>query len=359
MPDEPHQQEKTESASPWRRKQFRERGEVAKSREVASAALFLGMAGLLATSVTGMARTMAQVMREGLSLSGSASELGGGGLAAFSRLLSLAAPVLFAVLGLTVAIALAANLLQTGFLFSAKAFRFDLSRLNPLKKLRQMFFSKNTVVELLKVLFKVGALGLVGWWVLSAFLPQLVSLAHFEVGYAGSLLGQVLLVLISAIGAGTAVIAALDYAWQRRQMEQKMKMTKEEVKRERKEHDGDPMYKGARRARHREMSMNRVLKDVSTADVVIANPTHFAVALRYRPEEGTAPRVVARGRDWNALRIRREAVRHGVPVVEQRPLARALYRQVKVGREIPEKLYQAVAEVLAYIHKLRQRRAVT
>ena len=359
MADEAHQQERTESASPWRRKQFRERGEVAKSREVGSAALFLAMAGLLAVGAGDMARAMARVMREGLAVSGEAEMFGGGGLAAFGQVFSLATPVLFTVIALTVAIALAANLLQTGFLFSLKSLKPKLSRLNPAKKLRQMFFSKNAAVELGKTLLKVGALGLIGWWVIAAFLPGLVSLSHLDVGYAGTLLGRVLATLVAAVGAGTAAIAALDYAWQRKRLEGRMKMTKEDVKRELKEHQGDPLIKGTRRQRHRQLSLNQILKDVPRADVVIANPTHFAVALRYRPGEGGAPLVVAKGRDWNALRIRREAVRHDIPVVERKPLARALFRQVRVGQEIPEKLFQAVAEVLAYIHQLRHRRVST
>lgn len=354
MSADTQQQERTEPASPHRRKEFRDRGEVARSREVAPALTFLVAAGLLAFGAPAATRVLSDVVRDGIALAGEAPEVGGGGLAALGRLLRMAAPLALVVVGVMAVVAIGGNLLQTGMLFTAHPLKPSFAKLAPFGKLKRMFFSKDTVIELLKTLLKVGALGLISWTVLSGFLPQLAALPFGDMTFTGSALGRSVQLLLAGVGAGAVVIAALDYAWQRRQMEQRMRMTKDEVRRERMQHEGNPLFKGLRQRKHREISLNRMLRDVAQADVVVTNPTHFAVALRYRPEEGTAPRVVAKGKDALALRIRAEARRHGVPVMEQKALARALYAGVKVGREVPEKLYQAVAEVLAWIYRLNQ-----
>jgi flagellar biosynthetic protein FlhB len=357
MSEETQQQERTEPASPHRRKEFRDRGEVAKSREVVPALTFLVAAGLLSFGAPAATRLLADMLRDGLTLVGEAPALGGGGLAALPRQLAEVAPVLIVVMGVLAMVAVGGNILQTGLLWTAKPLTPKLSKLSPLPKLKKMFFSKDTVVELLKTLVKVGALGFIAWTLLASFLPQLAALPLADLTYTGDALGRSLQLLLAAVGAGAVVIAAADYAWQHRQLEKRMRMTKEEVRRERLQHEGNPLFKGLRQRKHREISMNRMLRDVAKADVVVTNPTHYAVALRYRAEEGTAPRLVAKGKDAVALRIRAEARRHGVPVMEQKALARALHAGVKVGQEVPEKLYQAVAEVLAFVYRVNQRLA--
>lgn len=352
MSEEKSKDERTEPASAERRKQFRDRGEIAKSKEVASAVLFLVGAAAMAFGAPAASKQLAEMFREGILMSGEAPNLGGAGLTALGRLLSMAAPVLFVVLALTSAVAMASHLMQTGLLWTGEPLKPNFGRMAPLGKLKRMFFSKDTVIELLKTLAKVGALGFIGWHVIASFLPAMATLPLADLTRAGGLMGESLQLLLAAVGAGAVVIAALDYAWQRRQMEERMKMTKDEVRRERMQQEGNPLYKGVRQRKHRELSMNRMLRDVPEADVVVTNPTHFAVALRYRPEEGGAPRVIAKGKDKVALRIRAEARRHGIPVVEQKTLARALHKHVKIGHEVPAKLYQAVAEVLAYIFRL-------
>ena len=354
MADEPQQQERTEPASPWRRKQFRERGEVARSREVGAAALFLAAGGMVVLGAPNAARLFGAMFHDGLSLAGEANDVGAGGLPALGTALSAVAPVLLTVLGVVAIVTLASSLLQTGLLWTAKPLKPNFGKLFSLKKLKNMFFSTQMVVELLKTLLKVGTLGFIGWKVLASQLPALTTLPARDVGHAAILLATLLQWLFLAVGAGAVLIAALDYAWQRRQMEQKMKMTREEAKRERMQQEGNPLFRGLRRQKHRDLSMNHVLRDVPKADVVLANPTHFSVALRYRADEGIAPRVVAKGRDRVALAIRREARRHGIPVMENPPLARALFQLVKVGHPVPEKLYQAVAEVMVYVYRIAQ-----
>lgn len=351
-------QEKTEPASQKRRQQAREKGEVAKSREIAGAATFLVMAGALAFGARHAVVCVAQMMRDGFLSIGDVENVGGKGLALLGQSISAVLPLLLAVFGLLAFVAIASNIGQFGLLWSMEPLKPKFNKLNPFPKLKKIFFSKNTVVELLKTLLKVGVLGFIGWQVVAGFLPTIVHLPMRDVGQAGSALGDILLALYAAVGAGTVAIAALDFAWQKRQHEEQLKMTKEEVKRERMEQDGNPVFKGARRQKHREMSLNRALSEVPKADVIVTNPTHFAVAIRYRAEEGRAPVVIAKGQDNIALAMRREARRRGIPVVEQKPLARALYRHVKVGRPVPQRLYQAVAEVLAYIYKINERRTV-
>jgi len=356
MSDETQQQERTEPASPQRRKEFRDRGEVARSREVVPALTFLATAGLLAFGAPAATRVLADVVRDGLALVGEAPALGAGGLAALPRLVARAAPLLLAVAGVMALVAVGGNVLQTGLLWTTRPLAPKLAKLSPLPKLKRMFFSKDTAIELLKTLLKVGVLGFVAWTVLASFLPQLAALPLADLTYAGDALGRSLQLVFAGVGAGALVIAAADFALQYRALEKRMRMTRDEVRRERMQHEGNPLFKGLRQRKHREISMNRMLRDVATADVVVTNPTHFAVALRYRPDEGGAPRVVAKGKDAVALRIRAEARRHGVPVMEQKALARALHAGVEVGREVPEKLYQAVAEVLAFVYRVNHQR---
>ncbi len=358
MSDKSSGQEKTEPASPKKRRQAREKGEVARSREVAGAATFLIMAGALAFGARHAVVASAQMMREGFQAIGDLDNVGGKGLAMLGRAIGDMVPVLGVVLGLLAVVAIVSNVGQFGLLWTMKPLSPKFEKLNPFPKLKKMFFSKNTAVELLKTLLKVGVLGFIGWQIIAGFLPTIVHLPMRDVGQAGIALGDILFALLAAVGAGATVIAILDFAWQKRQHEEKLKMTREEVKRERMEQDGNPIFKGARRQKHREMSLNRALAEVPRADVLVTNPTHFAVAIRYRPEESRAPLVIAKGQDIVALAMRREARLHGVPVVEQKPLARALHKHVKVGRPVPHRLYQAVAEVLAYIYRINERRSV-
>jgi flagellar biosynthetic protein FlhB len=263
-------------------------------------------------------------------------------------LLAALAPLLGALL----VAAFGGNVLQVGLHASAEALAFKTEKLNPITGM-QKFFRKTMVFELLKNVLKIALIGLLAWWTISGLMRTLAGTALLPlpevvtVGRAG------FLTLMARLLAFVLVLAVIDWSWQKYQHEENLKMSKYEVRQEHKELEGDPQIKARIRGLQFEMARKRMLADVPKADVVITNPTHFAVALRYVP--GTAaPIVVAKGQDHLAEIIRKIARKARVPVIENKPVARALYRQVEVGKMIPENLFQAVAEVLAYVYRLKR-----
>jgi flagellar biosynthetic protein FlhB len=243
-----------------------------------------------------------------------------------------------------------ANVLQIGFKPSPKALKADFKKLNPMNGFKQMF-SPNTAVEGVKSILKISAVGLI---VFIALFPQLDEMAAL-IGMPAQALFPYLCELILHIAQRAALaylaIAAADFFWQRYRFEKQLRMDKEEVKQEHKQQELPNEVKGAQRRRAMELARARMMDAVPTADVVVTNPTHFSVALKYDADK-PAPVVVAKGTDHLALRIRREAADHGVMVVPDPPLARALYASVDVGRMIPEEMFAAVAQLLAYVYKV-------
>lgn len=209
------------------------------------------------------------------------------------------------------------------------------------------------LVELLKALIKLAIVGAVAWVTVRSEWDEFFPLVGSEPWSVGLHMGRAILKLGGRTGVVLLALAALDYLYQRWEYERGLRMTKEEVKEEFKQQEGDPKVKGRIRQRQREMARRRMIAAVAEADVIITNPQHVAVALHYEQGSMNAPVVVAKGADYLALRIRQEARRHGVPLVENRPLAQALYRGVDVGDQIPVNLYKAVAEVLAYVYRQR------
>lgn len=269
----------------------------------------------------------------------------GGGIAAGAGL--LLPPVCAGLVGATLV-----GLLQTGGLVTAKPLEPQLDRLNPLRTLQRLF-SLRSLVELVKVVLKLGAVTVVVWGVLRSTLVHLPPIAPSPeglIGWIGSSLYDVGLrgaLVLTMIGA-------FDYLYQWFDYERSLRMTKQELKEDLRETEGDPLVRARQRRRQRELARARMLRDVARATVVVTNPVHLAVALRYAPREAPAPVVVAKGARRMAERIREIADRHRVPVVENAPLAQALYRSVPVGRMIPPALYYAVAEVLALLYRTRR-----
>ena len=255
---------------------------------------------------------------------------------------------------LFVLVGIGSNVIQIGFLLSAEALAVKFEKINPISGMKRMF-SIERIYELLRALLRVGVVSWVLWWVLAPAMPEVFTLMGADILETARLGGGLLRHAIWIILAVFAVFAAVDFVWQRYQHAKRLRMTKQEVRDETKQREGDPKVKSRIRQIQREVAQQRMFEAVADADVVVVNPTHYAVALQYRPEEHASPKVLAMGRNHVALRIRRRAEELGITVVENPPIAQLLYKTAKIGRQIPEELYQAVAEVLAYVYKLNPR----
>lgn len=352
-------QERTEAPSDKRRREFRERGEVAKSQELSSALMLLAGAGATAMVVHNGTPMLVELIGGTLGQLDNAHlwaqaprELTHASLSAWAR--PLAAPF-----GLMLVAAIASNVGQIGFLWSPKALGFKGSRLNPVSGFKRLFASKDALANLTKTLAKVIFIGGIASWMMwthASVFPTLVS--HSPIGIASNMMRLAMRPII-ACGFVMLVIGLAHFAWQRHSMEERMKTTREEAKREMKESEGDPHVKGRRKQLHRErLSANNLIETVPQASVIINNPTHYSVAIRYSPETGV-PVVVAKGMDHRALRIRELAREHDVPMITSPPLARALHSQVDVGAPIPEQFFRAVAEILAWVMTRQSRRTTS
>ena len=344
--------EKTEAASPRRLEKALEDGDVPRSRELATCTMLLA-AGcglwfvadraivqirmLLASS---LAFERQQAFDFNLLVSRNAGKIG---------------DVLFAfapLAAILVIVALASPVMIGGWLFSSKAFLPDFNRLNPARGLMKMI-SSHALVELAKALGKTLIVGLLAWMTVSGKIDAMLGLTVAPLPEATTTLGHMLFSSFLSIAAGLVVIALIDAPYQMWQHANKLKMTRQEVRQESKESDGNPEIKAKIRQQQRAMAQRRMMAAVPKADVVITNPTHYAVALKYADNVMGAPIVVAKGADDVAAKIREIAAANNVPLMAAPALARALYAHTELGTEIPEKLYTAVAEVLAYVFQLK------
>jgi flagellar biosynthetic protein FlhB len=346
-------QERTIPATPRRREEARRKGQVAKSREVNSALMLL--AGLAALSLLGPRLLQGIGETFGLFIAAPTYQniTGGEAVAVLLFILQRFFIILAPFLAIMVVVAVLVNILQVGFLMSSEALSPKWERIDPIAGLKRMF-SKRSLMELLKSLLKIGVVGYVCYRTLRQAVPDLATLTDRSIGDIFAFLGDVGFKIGINAGIVLIVIAIIDYAFQRYEYEQSIKMTMQEFKQEMREMEGDPMVRARIRSVQREMARRRMMEAVPQAEVVVTNPTHYAVALQYRPEEMDAPRIVAKGQRLIAQKIREVALEHGIPIVEDPPLAQALFKSVDIGQPIPEKLYRAVAEVLAYVYRLNR-----
>lgn len=343
--------EKTESASARRLEQAREEGQVPHSRELATfISLMVGVAALYVLGRWGGHRMM-ELVRSGLNFERQKAFEPEGMQQVLAQLatdgLLTIAPLLLA----SVVAALVTPFLMGGWVFSTSALKFDLTRLDPLQGLGRMF-STHGLAELVKATLKSVLVASVGVWVVWRERDHLFSLMLQPL--ATSMDDFASLVLLSAllIVGSLAVIAAIDVPFQLWEYHRRLRMTKDELRQEMKEQEGDPQIKARIRAAQREMSRRRMMSNVPTADVVVTNPTHYAVALKYDPDRAGAPIVVAKGADVVAGKIRELAREHNVPILEAPPLARALFAHCELEQQIPAALYTVVAEVMAWVFQL-------
>jgi flagellar biosynthetic protein FlhB len=341
-------EQKTEEPTGKQVSKFREEGDVARSQDLAMVVNLLGGLGALVVfwpfiSQTLIGYTSFALGRLDAHETAPFFALEGGKVAAY---------VVLPVALVCAAVTIAALVAQIGWNFTWKPLIPKFSKLNPLPKLPTMFFSWQAVIEILKSLAKIG---LVGWVCVPILLEELDKhgrLAGLSTEALFQRLAQIGIKIVLHAGTVLIVLAILDLLYQRYQHHKKMKMTKQEVKQEHKDQDGDPIVKRRIRGKQMEMARNRMLRAVKEASVVVVNPTHYSVAIRYRLAEDAAPIIVALGVDHVALKIREKARHYGIPVISNPPLARALHAGGKIGGYIPKEHYRAVAELLAWVFKV-------
>jgi flagellar biosynthetic protein FlhB len=342
--------ERTEPASGRRLEQAREQGQVPRSREVGAFLVLIVSAGVFWFLGSWMVHRVAAVMRRGLTLDVPLTREPQLALVRFADLSYEALLVLLPLFGALMLAVLASPWLLGSWNFSPKALQPDLKRLDPLKGLGRLV-SWSGLLELLKAVAKAGLIAGVGMAVIWSERGDILALFSQPLDSALASAGHLLAFSFLAVVAAMLIIVVIDVPFQLWEYHEKLKMTREEVRQEQKEMEGDPHVKGRIRSLQREAARRRMMGAVPTADVIVTNPTHFAVALSYKNGMG-APRVVAKGRGAIALKIREIGAAHAVPLLEAPPLARALYRHVEIDQEIPATLYAAVAEVLAYVYQL-------
>ena len=352
MAENDKDQERTEQATPKRREESREKGQVAKSREVSSAAILAACLIYFHFNASGMMNQIQEVIRW-IFMESARQDFN---IQAMHRLitgLAFKTMILMIPLFLTVlAIGVLSNVIQVGILFSAEPILPKLSKIDPIQGFQRLF-SLKSLVELFKNILKMSIVGIVAYQtvkkeiiVLPALMDQSVSGILIYIGRTSyRIMGLACIVLI--------MLAILDYAYQRWEHEKSLRMSKKDIRDEYKHTEGDPVIKGRIKRQQREMARKRMMANVPRADVVITNPTHLAVALRYDSEKMIAPVVIAKGAGFIAEKIKEISKVHSIPVIENKPLAQVLYKIVDVDQVVPENLYKAVAETLAYVYGLK------
>ncbi len=346
-------QERTEQATGKRRQEFREKGQVAQSREVNTAAMMTATLLLWVFYARFFWEDLGEMMEMLLRM---LADFQATKLSAINLLWTAAmfiGKLLSPIFLLCLVVGFFASYLQIGALFTTKVFIPDIKKFNPIKGMKK-FVSKRSAVELVKSLAKVSLIGFIAYYTIYTEFSTALDLIRLDITQTLLFLGKVAFLVIAKTCAILVLLAAIDLAYVRWEMEEQMKMTKQEVKEEHKDQDGDPQVKGKIRSLQMQMARKRMLAEVPEADVIITNPTHLSIAISYRREQMDAPTIVAKGADHLAFRIREIAKEHQVPIVENKPVARALY-QHEVGEQIPEELFKAVAEVLAYVYSLKNK----
>jgi flagellar biosynthetic protein FlhB len=345
--------EKTEPASPRKLEKSREEGQVPRSPELSTFATLIAAGSSLWFMGGHITGELAGLLKDGMAVP---RVVGFDAGLLTERLLEQAMHALLALapfLVLMLLVALAAPMLLSGWLFTWNALAPKFSRLNPISGLGRMF-SMHSLIELSKALLKAALIGGAGVWAIWHHKEAVLSLIAAPVAVGIGHMGELVAMSFLAVAGTMVLVAAVDVPFKLWDHHRQLKMTKEEARQEAKETEGNPQVKGRIRAQQREIARRRMMSEIPKADVIVTNPTHYSVALKYEDGKMGAPRVVAKGAHLLALRIREIATEHNVPILEAPPLARALYTHTELGDEIPHALYNAVAEVLAYVYQLRR-----
>lgn len=354
MSEEQPGQERTEQATPKRREDARKKGQVAKSRDLPGALAMIA-AGMFFWMAGGhMIEGAASIMRSGFSNVVRADITPSQFHRLFMDTAQSGIQLLLPLMLVMLVVGVTANVMQTGPLLSMAPLAPKWSKISPAKGLKRLL-SAQTIMELVKSILKILLVGVTVYMVVRGEVDHLPGLAAADLATLLPYLGTVSLRIVLTTGFLMLVLGVIDYGFQRYQHEKQMRMTKQEIKREMKEMEGDPMVRARVRSLQREAAKKRMMADVPRADVVVTNPTHLAIALKYDAGAMAAPKVVAKGAGHIAAKIREIAKASGVPVLEDKPLARTLYKGVEIGQEIPANLYHAVAEILAFVYRLNDK----
>ncbi|MFC5532470.1 flagellar biosynthesis protein FlhB [Cohnella yongneupensis] len=347
--------EKTEKATPKKRGESRKKGQVAKSAEIPSSLILLGVVCCFIVfgpyfqkQITGM---FSDIFMYRLDMKITEDNVLGLLQYYLLEIVKFLAPIFLVVL----LIIFAAYYIQMGWLVTFEPLKPNLGKLNPLKGLKNMF-GMRTVVEFVKSSLKLGVISIAVFSIIWSEKNRFLELAAMPIPDIFGFVAGLTIRLGIFVAALLFILAIADYMYQKYEFEKNLKMSKQDIKDEHKNAEGDPLIKGKIRERQRRLAIMRMMQEVPNADVIITNPTHFAVALQYDGSKMDAPKVIAKGQDYIALRIREIAKQHNVITMENKPLARALYERTEIGDSVPGDLFQAVAEVLAYVYRLKGRR---
>jgi flagellar biosynthetic protein FlhB len=352
--------DKTEAPTPRRRQEARDQGNIARSQDLTSSVLLVGGLILMkwfGSSIVLALRDIIAQLLSGPSLADlTTGRIGVQLLYCLGRVATSLAPLFGGAMLLVIIV----NIAQVGLNFNPERLAFNFAALNPTRGFSKIFGITRSGPQLLLNLIKVTFVTMVGWSAIEGRLGQIIAVQQLAFLQIFGLAADLVYSIGIRVGMLLLVLAIIDYFYQRFRIERSLRMSKQEVKEEMRSMDGDPVMKNRRRQVAMQRAMQRLKKEIPKADVVVTNPTHFAVALKYDQTKMRAPRLIAKGADFMAHRIRELASESGIPIVERAPLARAIYRMVDVGEEIPEELYAAVAEILAYVYELsgKQLRAV-
>lgn len=356
MASEADQGERTEEATQQRREDFRKRGQVAQTRELSAVLLLFASVLMIWMMSSFYFRQLHQLFSATFGDDLVAAIRGGDMMHMASLAVNKTAFLVLPVLAVYWAIGFAASLLQVGFLYNEEALQVRWERLDPVGGFKKML-SMRAFTEGLKACLKLTLILFISYLLLKDHIQALPHLMNYSLAQIFGFLGSLTVRLLAGVGFFMLVLAGLDYFYQRWDLEREMRMTKQEIKEEVKSREGDPMIRARIKRIQREMASKRMMDEIPKADVIVTNPTHIAVALKYS-ENMIAPMVIAKGADLIAQKIRELAKEHSVPIVENKPLARTMFKTLKIGQAIPKELYTAVAEVLSYVYRLRRKKTV-
>ncbi len=349
-------EEKTEPATPKRRREAREKGQIPKSRELVTALLLIVVFWSIKTFANWIFGDLMRVVQDGFVFPkdlDSEFTIVNMTVISFKKILAFG-KIMAPILAAAVLVSLIANYMQVGVIFTIKPLTPNLNKLNPLEGFKRLF-SRNASVEFLKSLFKIVIIGYFIYDYLFKNYIVIPDLIGMDLKQTSQYIADALYNIGIRAGVVLFILAVFDFTFQYFEHERTLKMTKQEIKDEYKQTEGNPQIKGRIREKQRAMAMKRMMSEVPKADVIITNPTHFAIAIKYDAEVSEAPLVIAKGKDLIAKQIREKALEHKIPIVENPPLAQTLFKTVEIGQSIPSDLYKAVAEVLAYVYNLKKK----